>query len=668
MIKSKLIPIAILLALSAITCQTEQKISLQLSPLFSDHMVLQQKDAVNIWGEFTPGGKITVRADWGAAETARVDAAGKWQVKLNTPEAGGPYRLNIETSDTMLVLQDVMVGEVWLASGQSNMEMPVKGWPPRDTILNSSQEIATANDPGIRMFTVAKKISDHPLDTISGEWVVASPETVGDFSATAYFFARRLSRELEVPVGIIHASWGGTVVEAWTSESGLRKIGDFDTTLDELKSDEDEQLTASWFQKFPKQEIPKTNEEWQEISFADMAAAQPDFEGDNWYTLKIPGRFDTLNNSEFNGAVWLRSTFTVADPGTDYVLRMAKVDDMDATYINGQKVGGLAGNGFWNVPREMKIPGSLLHEGENSIAIRAIDNNGPGVVEGPVSLTNSKGDSISLEGDWQAKLVAEMHDGYFYVYDLEEDLTDRPRSTEIHPNVPTVLYNAMIHPLIPYTIKGAIWYQGEANVSRAEQYKILFPTMIGDWRSKWNAEFPFYYVQIAPFMYQREVQAQKSQELRDAQRLALGTPKTGMVVTLDIGNPTNIHPANKQDVGARLAGLALSNDYGKELVASGPLFRQAERSGSVLRVTFDHVGSGLVAAENGLGGFELAGEDKVYLPAEARITGDQVEVQNPAIPVPVYVRYAWRDDSVASLFNREGLPASGFSSEASTTD
>jgi sialate O-acetylesterase len=443
-------------------------------------------------------------------------------------------------------------------------------------------------------------------------------------------------------------------------------LGDYDESINSINKSEIKnslEETENWFKHWPTQEIPDTYEEWQKIGFSDIAAAESDFDDSNWATIELPGRFDRLSTDEFNGAMWLRKKFVIQDTTADYMLKIMAIDDMDATYINGQKIGGLAGAGFYNVAREMTIPKSLLVQGSNIIAIRAIDTGGPGSVTGPMTISNNKGENISIEGSWKSRLIAEIFKGKFYAYDLNVGVSERPDIFQFHPNLPTVLFNGMINPLVPYTIKGAIWYQGESNVGRDEQYKRLFPTMIKDWRDKWSYDFPFYFVQIAPFIYNPNPSEQVSQKLRDAQRYALNTPKTGMVVTLDIGDPTNIHPANKQDVGKRLARLALANDYGKEVVSSGPLYKQIEKSGSKLTIEFDHIGSGLVASVNGLSGFEIAGSDKIYFPAVAKIIENKIEVTSPSVTSPKYVRYAWRDASTASLFNVEGLPASSFTSD-----
>ena len=655
--------IAILLSLFSFSFHPFQQNELKISNLFSDHMVLQQKQEVNLWGKYTPGQELTISSSWGIETSTTSDTNGNWKSKLTTPEAGGPYSIQIVAKDTIITMEDVMIGEVWLASGQSNMEMPLKGWPPNDTIKNSSQEIIEANYSDIRMFTAVRNLSRNPMKSITGEWNSVSSETAGDMSATAYFFAKRLHQELNVPIGIIHSSWGGTAAEAWTSNEKLRKLGDFNEMIDDLENPEMQHTIENWFQHRDTQEIPITDEQWQNINFSDLAATEQLFDDSQWDTIELPGRYDQFNSVEFDGAIWLRKKFTIQDVTSDYVLKIAAIDDMDATYVNGKKIGGLAGKGFWNVAREMVIPKSLLKKGSNTIAIRAIDTGGPGEINGPMTLSNNNGDSISIDGNWKFQLVSEVVNGKFYIYDLHTDMSKRPDMLQLHPNLPTVLFNAMINPLVNYTINGAIWYQGEANVGRDEQYKRLFPAMIEDWREQWGYNFPFYFVQIAPFIYNPNPDEQVSQKLRDAQRYSLKTPKTGMVVTLDIGNSKNIHPANKQDVGERLARLALANDYDKDIVPCGPLYKQLEKSGNKMTIKFDYVGSGLVSSDSGLTGFEIAGADKVYVPAIAKIKGTTVEVWHSSVATPLYVRYAWRDDSIASLFNLEGLPASSFTSD-----
>ena len=637
------------------------KRKLTVCHLFSDHMVLQQQANVAFWGETNPEQKLTVSASWGKPVSTHADADGNWKINIPTPKAGGPYAIRIQTADTTITIKDVLIGEVWLASGQSNMDLPLKGWLPDDTVLNAAQEIAGANYPQIRLLKVPFNISATPIDSIGGEWLPASPETAGNFSATAYFFARKLYKELGVPIGIIQSSIGGTPAEAWTSKDYLKKIGDFDTQMNGLETVQS--TTANWFNNLPFQAVPTTDTQWQNIDFSDSKVAKTNFDDSRWTTIQLPGRFDKMNSEDFDGAMWFRKEFSVEDTTTDYVLNIGAIDDMDATYINGQKIGGLAGEKAANAPRKMVIPKSLLAKGKNVIAIRAIDTGGPGSISGTMTITNDKGVTIPLEGAWKCRLIAEIYKGKFYTYNLQTDFAQRPHLNQLNSNTPTVLFNAMIHPLVPYTIKGVIWYQGESNVGKAEQYKRLFPNMIEDWRNKWGYEFPFYFVQIAPFLYTDPAQKNQSQKLRDAQRLALQTPKTGMAVTLDVGKLTTAHPAFKQTVGDRLALFALANEYGRKGITSGPLYKKATVSGNKMTVEFSSVGGGLLSSEKGLFGFEIAGKDKAYVPAQAHIVNNKVVVSSPAVAAPVFVRYAWSDSSSASLFNKEKLPASTFTSE-----
>ena len=656
--------IVLALGLQFNSCKSPEQGQLKVNSLFSDHMVLQQKQDVAFWGTYTPNQKVTVTGSWGKEATSITDEKGKWKLNLSTPKAGGPFEVNITTKDTSLLLKDVLIGEVWIASGQSNMEMSLKGWPPNDPIKNSEEEIANANYPAVRMFNVARNYNLKTVDAVSGKWNVCSPKSVEDFSATAYFFARRLYKELNVPIGIIHSSWGGTVAEAWTSKKALYELGDFDEFIGSLKDSKKWKNTKDWYSKLDSLLIPQTNEDWAALNFNDLEIAQDEFNYENWKNIELPGRYDTFNDWEFDGVVWLRRNVEIDDITADYVLSMGAIDDMDTVYFNGKKVGGLVGHGHNITERIYTIPKELLKKGKNSIAIRAIDTGGPGSITGTLELTNKNNSTISLNGTWSYQPMAEMYNGRLYTYDLNKvDLSQRPKIMVMGPNLPSVLYNAMINPLVPYSIKGAIWYQGESNVGRAEQYSRLFPKMINDWRSQWKADFPFYYVQIAPYNYGTQPNEEGSMNLRDAQRKSLKTKNTGMVVTMDIGNFMNIHPANKQDVGSRLAGLALTNDYGKSIVSSGPLYKSHEISGNKLILEFESIGSGLIANNSGLSEFEIAGADKKYVVAKAKIVGDKVQLSSSSVRKPKYARYAWKDISNASLFNKEGLPASSFTTE-----
>ncbi len=639
-----------------------EHIALELSPIFSDHMVLQQEDEVAFFGNFTAEGQVTVSGSWGAEVSTYAIEDGTWNLLLPTPSAGGPFDINIVSQDSTIAIGDVMIGEVWLASGQSNMEMPVRGWLPNDPIDNSDAEVAAANFPSLRMFTVQRNFSVDKVEDVVGDWQVASPETAGDFSATAYFFARRLHQELNVPIGIIHSSWGGTLAEAWTSESKLRTLGDFDEILATILDPETKNKEDAWYSQSRTEDLPSEVEDWTKADFGDGALAKAEFVNGNWRNLQLPGRLDEHGSTQLNGVFWVRKSVDIQDTSSDYTLSFGAIDDGDQTFFNGELVGSTWGH---LKPRSYTVPQSLLRKGSNFVAVKAIDTGGQGSISGEMLLSNTKGQSIDLEGEWSTLPVAEIARGKVHIYDWEVvNMDDRPSTVDVGPNTPTSLYNAMIDPLLPYTIKGAIWYQGESNVARAEQYERLFPAMIQDWRTAWDRDFPFYFVQIAPYRYGGASEDQ-SQKLRDAQRKSLATSQTGMVVTMDIGNFTNIHPANKQDVGGRLAGLALANDYDKDLVPSGPLYKSMSvtEDGRVAEIEFDFTGSGLMSRASTLSGFEIAGSDGVFHPASASITGDKVRLVSNAVAKVEAARYAWLDNGVASLFNNEGLPASSFSTQ-----
>ena len=639
--------------------------SLQLNALFSDHMVLQQSANVSFWGTYTPNETLSVTGSWGSKSTTIVDSNGHWKLDLETPEAGGPFTVEIQTKFHKKSLVNIMIGEVWLASGQSNMEMTLRGWPPNDIIDNSEEEIQKADYAEVRMFTVQKQLSLNPRGTFKGSWKVSSPETAGEFSASAYFFARRLHKTLKVPIGIIHSSWGGTPVEAWTSNEQVKKKGDFDRILNTISSVDPQKETSDWFSKWKSIAIPVGDKQWDQLVVYDSEFKQVDYDDSQWNQVYLPGQFDAITQVDFDGVMWFRKTVHIRDLRSDYTLEIEAIDDMDLIYVNGNKVGGFAGASYSNSKRAYKVSKRLLNKGANTIAIRAIDIGGPGTFKGPMLLSSDSGSKISLTGYWSYRMAAEIYKGKLYLYGTEHlNLKDKAAIFKVNPKLPTVLFNAMIHPLIPYTIKGAIWYQGEENVGRAEQYKQLFPAMISDWRERWNYDFPFYFVQIAPFQYPREKKTalDQSQKLREAQRSTLNTINTGMVVTMDIGNFNNIHPSNKQAVGKRLAGLALANEYGKQLVASGPLFKSIKRRGEILVVNFDEIGSGLIS-KGALRGFEIAGLDMIYKVAEANIINNTIELSASTVSNPKYARYGWSDQAVPCLFNREGLPASSFTSE-----
>jgi len=648
--------------------------ALELPAIFGDNMVMQQKTENPIWGKAYAGEDIEIISSWGEKTTAKAKANGEWQTKVKTPEAGGPYKVTIKGSDTTIIFENVLLGEVWVCSGQSNMEMPLMGWPPKDTIKNSAEEIKNADYPEIRMFTVSKAVSVEPKEDCKGSWEVCTPETAKNFSATAYFFGRELHKELGIPIGLIHSSWGGTPAESWVNPNYIGRVDDYEdfaANIDKLVS-LDEKYNK-WLSSHPVI-VPEGDDKLagKGVSFCDTNCPLPDFDDSAWKEMNLPTLWESKELGVFDGVVWFRKEIYIPAEwkNRDLILELGPIDDIDITYFNGIRVGGYESMGFWEANRKYEIPFELVKEGKNVIAVRVIDLQGGGGIYGEEEqmkiyrANEEKAKSINLTGVWKYFPVAQYRNGKFYVFGVEENdfYTTKPAFKGIDHYTPTVLYNAMIAPLVPYRIKGAIWYQGESNVGRHEQYKELFPTMIESWRAAWKlGKFPFYFVQIAPYRYDNP-EDPVSAKLREAQtETMLSVPNTGMAVTLDIGNADNIHPVNKQDVGKRLSLWALAKDYGrKDVVYSGPIYKDMLKQGSRITLYFDHVGSGLVAKNGELTGFQVAGEDSIFVDAEAYINGSTVRVYSKQAYDPIAVRYAFKNASEASLFNKEGLPASSF--------
>ena len=669
----------LLLSLQFNSCKSEGTNTLKLNSLFSNHMVLQQNEKVAFWGTSLPQEKITVTGSWGEKATCYSDEKGNWKLNLTTPKAGGPFEVRVTNKDSSRLFEDVMIGEVWLASGQSNMEMDFDYCC--NTTDRSELEIAIANFPNIRMLKVERQLSTSPTHNFEGSWEKAIGKNITKFSAAGYFFAKKLHTELKVPIGIINASWGGTPAESWTSKGKLN-------TLDFLKKNMksyDQLVKGSvksekWFSQFKSVKSPSDvwylfiedpsgfPEKWNLLDFEDSSYITAAFIDKDWEQIELPGTFDDIfKTNDFDGVILFRKTFELSEIKGDYHLKLGPISDMDFTYVNGQKVGASLGK-MSGKDKVYKIPKSLLKVGENNVIIRVINQYKEGKV-GSITLSSSMDDDKSLDGKWNYRVSAEVFKqldtptwpySAFYLYTNQDiDFSKRPPVASFTQFSESSLFNGMIHPLIPYTIKGSLWYQGEDNVPKAKQYETLFPAMINDWRERWESDFPFYFVQIAPFHNYNGL----SPSLRDAQRKTLKVKKTGMVVTLDIGENDDIHPSNKHDVGSRLAGLALANDYGKSIVSSGPLYKSFEITGNKLMLEFESIGTGLVLKKLKLPEFEIAGADKKYVVAKAKIIGDKIQLSSFSVRKPKHARYAWKDTSAATLFNKEGLPASSFTTE-----
>lgn len=633
----------IFLACLLVLCSLSGHAEIKLPRFFGNNMVLQRDQKIPVWGWASPKEKITVQFKQQTLTTA-ADKSGKWRIDLNPEPAGGPFQLMVKGKKQSLTFENILLGDVWICSGQSNME-----WQVRSSD-NAEQEIRSADYPMIRHFAVPKTVASTPKDDVTGgEWQVCSPETVAGFTAVGYFFARHLWEELNIPIGLLHTSWGGTHVETWTSKQAFENDDHFKSMISRMPwlnldsiAREKELETKAHLQKL-QQGVDGTEEsKWKE----------PSYDHSKWPQMKAPGLWEQQSIGNVDGTVWMRKTFTLAadKAGKTGVLEMAMIDDQDETYLNGVKIGA---TNQYNEKRTYPIPAQVLKEGQNVIAVKITDTGGGGgIYGGPADLKVSVGDyRQSLAGDW-----------HFLVSNVSA------AATGIGPNrYPTLLFNGMIQPLIPFGIKGAIWYQGESNAGRAYEYRRAFPLMIKDWRERWSqGDFPFYFVQLATFNANNGNSEKGSTwaELREAQSMTLALPNTGMAITTDIGNPKDIHPRNKKDVGKRLAALALKQTYGKNIVSQGPIYSGMKVEKNKIILSFSNTGSGLVAKGdkyNYLKGFEIAGSDQKFMPAQAYIEADKVVVFQHGIENPQSVRFGWVDDaSENNLFNKQGFPAGPF--------
>ena len=622
--------------------------NIKLAGIFGDDMVLQRNKPIAVWGWGAAGEKLTITFNAQVVQ-ATVGKDGTWKTSIPAQKAGGPFTLKITGATNSILLNNILVGDVWICSGQSNME-----WHVQD-VNNAATEISTANYPRIRQITIRKTVAGQPLSDIDGSpvWIPATAKHVAEFTAVGYFFARDLYMNLEVPIGLIHTSWGGTDVETWTSRAAFQNDAAFKEMINKVPALNLDSLNRVQMDMVKQKLTALQNgipDAGQVTLFKD-----PGFDDSKWPVLKVPGLWESQQLDTFDGVVWLRRTINISaeSAGKAAVLHLATIDDNDETFINGISIGKTNG---YNKEREYQVPAGLLKTGKNVIAVKIEDTGGGGGIYGEQKSINLQigSENILLGGDWQFQVSA---------------IT--PALAGIGPNsYPTLLYNGMIAPILPFTITGAIWYQGESNAGRAFEYRKSFPLMIKDWRKHWNqGEFPFYYVQLASFNANNGNSENGSTwaELREAQTQTLSLPNTGMAITTDIGTPGDIHPRNKQDVGKRLAAIALHATYHKKIISGGPVFDHYKIENSSIYVYFKPSESELKSADsNGnLTGFEIAGTDQKFKPAIARIEGNYVVVHHKDINAPVAVRYGWMDDaSQINLFNTAGFPAGPFRTDS----
>ena len=641
---------------------------IHLPAIFSDHMVLLRSPQTPVWGTASPSEKIHIALGEISVETV-AGPDGKWTARLDlSKSAPGPFTMAVND----ISVSDVVVGETWLASGQSNME-----WVLKDT-NGAEAEIARSANPGLRYFGVVKSSLPAPSSDCQGQWLIAGPETSGGFSAVGYYFGKALQQKLKVPVGIINASWGGSPIEGWISADAIVADPRLRTGAENRWK-----VTAEYPAK--KKAYAAAMAKWlQETQRNDHPAEAMSFAAENvdtsaWTRVKIPGQA-----APACGAVWLRKSVDLPawSPKEKFLLEIGDIQGFESIYWNGKLLKETTletypGKGYW---RRVEVPFAVLKKGRNVVAIRIFAPAAPAQFLAPAE--NLKAANVSLSGDWFVKTE----------YELSPPKTPPP-APPANPyraqDIASHLFNGMINPIVPYGIRGIIWYQGEANHTRAEQYVTTFPLLIENWRQKWaQPDLPFYHCQLANYTEKLAQPSESSRaELREAQLLSLKLPATGEAVLIDLGDSEDIHPRNKSEVGERLARLAFSHDYGLPVVASGPVFESAQIEGNTIRINFRHADGGLVAKSlsptysvksvtgetaplvtpspaSELQGFAICGSDHKWLWADARISGTTVIVSSPKIPNPVAVRYAWAENPTCNLYNGEGLPASPFRMDA----
>lgn len=655
----------VILAIASLTAAaTAQNGVPRFSNVFADGMVLQRDRTIRVWGwaGFNYAVEVTISKNGEPIETkfGRGREDGAWAVELAPLPAGGPYTLSAKTIEGEVEISDVLVGEVWIASGQSNMR-----WPLRLT-ENARAHADNASDPELRFMTVLERSSPEPLEEpLAVEpWQSATPESVWGFSGVAYHFATELRDTLDVPVGIVLSAWGGTQAEAWTPREQLAYSPKLKPILDRWTEPEGtlEERQAQ-IAELRAQRQRAERDLWSQRTDAETAITSglADVE---WITRTVPGSSAWPRNNE-DGVFWYTRTVEIPERwrGQPLVLNLGPIDDFDVTYIDGIEVGRTspAVPNAWSTPREYRIPAGWIEPGVRTISVRVVDTHAAGGLTGgadayAIGPFGDEGDRISLAGEWKAAWIRDAADA---------GLVELPNLND--PRRPSGLYNAMIHPIRFMPVRGVIWYQGEGNAARAEQYATLFPTMINAWRDVFGArEMPFLFVQLANFRARADEPGESAwAELRFSQSRALALPNTAMATAIDIGDADDIHPRNKLDVGKRLALAARRVAYGEaDLVHSGPMPRGMEiTDDGAIELTFRYA-EGLATSDGGpVKGFAIAGEDRQWHWADAVIEGETVRVSSDAVPEPVAVRFGWADSPEVNLVNGAGLPAPPFKSD-----
>lgn len=627
----------LLLVLFTTLCVNAQ---LKLPGIIRDSMIMQRDVPVKIWGWAAPNEKVKIVFKK-KSYSVKADAKGNWVAVLNPTPAGGPHAIDISTAKSRITIREILFGEVWFCSGQSNM---VHQLDIHD--VTYEKEIAAANNAEIRQFWVpdVANVDGPQADISGGYWKSAVGDDVRPFSAVAYFFALKLYEKYKVPVGIINSSVGGTPIEAWTSEEGLKN---FPTHLAMIAENKNEEI----FKKKTVQAPPAPRPE--DAGLGSPAWYDPAYQPKGWRPINVPGYWEDQGLRDLNGVVWYRRTIELTEEmaKSNSRIHLGRIVDADEVYVNGIKVGS---TGYLYPQRRYRhVSQGTWKVGSNTIVIRVTNTKGKGgfVPDKPYMLVIGK-DTVDLKGTWQYKV------GSAFSTEENSEAIFRPNRQ------PTALFNAMVAPLIYYTIKGICWYQGEANTGNPAEYRILQPAMIHDWRKQWNEPtLPFIFAQLPGYLdYKYLPSESKWAWMRESQAASLEIPNTAMAVTIDLGEWNDIHPENKKDVGERMALAAMNMVYKEKLVSSGPLVDTAIVYNDRIEITFKHIGSGLTTSDGEPpADFAIAGSDKKFVWAKTRIDGNKIIAWSPEVANPAFVRYAWADNPVnANVINKEGLPASPF--------
>ncbi len=628
---------ALILSISVFTGSAQIK----MPHVFSDHMVLQRNIAIPLWGKAAPSSSITIEFANQHIIT-RSDSNGSWEAKLPAFQAGGPYTLTVsETAKPESAIQftDVLIGDVWIASGQSNMEWQVQQAEGADST------IAHAANEQLRLFFVPHNKSIEPLEnTLPAQWAVCDSVSVKTISAVAYYFATQVQKEINVPIGILQSTWGGTPVEAWTSREML-----LSQPLMRDRVLANDSITPAHFVKDSLDLIEFWDIVYHPRNGVDSIYSKPGFDDHNWKKVPVPGVISEWEPKFYEGMIWLRKTIELPKnfTGKDLQLNLGHPEMNYSLYFNGTEICKTQWNA--NLNHSYSIPKNIVHKGENVIAVRIAALWGGGGLNAPgdaIYLSNGK-EKYSLTGDWL----------------FQKDLEDQIPQIHNYQYYPSYLYNAMIEPIVPYGAKGFLWYQGEANDSIAYNYRYLLPDLISDWRIRWQQGYlPFLLVQLPNYMKAQDQPVdEKWAVMRESQSKTLNEPNTGMTCIIDLGNPDNIHPTNKIEVGTRLANVALKQVYSQDRIASGPVLKSFTVNGNEVRLKFTETGAGLKTSDGkSPTGFAIAGNDQQFYWAEASIDGDEVILKSEQVAAPVAVRYAWANNPQCNLINSINLPAIPF--------